>query len=137
MDLPVLLSVAVFRIPLAAGKYSFPQPTEGIEITSLLKFYPGRLERMALLTVEVEVNGDSKSTNERGPYLFMSLGLSCRYKRFLFSLGQLQNIFFLTLHLFNFFVPIAQQAGQAAVLGRLSLSTDLSWVLDSDSFVIN
>jgi hypothetical protein len=65
LDLPVLLSVAVFRIPLAAGKYSFPQPTEGMK--SLLKFYPGRLERMALLTVEVEVNGDSKSTNERGP----------------------------------------------------------------------
>jgi hypothetical protein len=85
---------------------------------------------MALLTVEVEVNGDSKSTNERGPSLVISLCLSCRYKRFLFSLGcssgQLQNIFFLTLHFFNFFVPIAQKAGQAAVLGRLSLSTDLS-----------
>jgi hypothetical protein len=32
-----------------------------------------------LLTVETEANGDSKSTNERGP--------SCRYKRFLSCLG--------------------------------------------------
>jgi hypothetical protein len=32
------------------------------------------------------------------------------------------NIFFLTVHYFNSFVPIAQEAGQAAVLGRLSLS---------------
>jgi hypothetical protein len=35
------------------------------------------------LTVETEMNGDSKSTCESGP----SLGLSCRYKRFLFCLG--------------------------------------------------
>jgi hypothetical protein len=32
----------------------------------------------------------------------------------------IQNI--LTVHYFNSFVPSAQQAGQAAVLGRLSLS---------------
>jgi hypothetical protein len=33
-----------------------------------------------------------------------------------------QDIFvLLTVHYFNAFVPIAQQAGQAAVLGRLSL----------------
>jgi hypothetical protein len=37
-----------------------------------------------------------------------------------------QNIFFLTVHYFNYFVPIAQHAGQAAVLGRLSLSTHVS-----------
>jgi hypothetical protein len=29
-----------------------------------------------------------------------------------------QNIFFLTVHYFNFFVPIALQAGQAALLAR-------------------
>jgi hypothetical protein len=39
--------------------------------------------------------------------------------------GQLQNIFFLTVHYFDSFVPIAQQPGQAAVLGRLSFSTCL------------
>jgi hypothetical protein len=33
-----------------------------------------------LLTVESEMNGDS-NTNERGPSLLGSLGLSCRYKR--------------------------------------------------------
>jgi hypothetical protein len=38
-----------------------------------------------------------------------------------------QNNFFLTVHYFNFFVLIAQQARQAAVLGRLSLSMCL-WV---------
>jgi hypothetical protein len=31
-----------------------------------------------------------------------------------------QNICFLIVHYFNAFVPLAQQAGQAAVLGRLS-----------------
>jgi hypothetical protein len=36
-----------------------------------------------------------------------------------------QNIFFLTVHYFNDFDPIAQQSGQAAMLGRLSLSTVL------------
>jgi hypothetical protein len=30
--------------------------------------------------------------------------------------------FFLTVHYFNSFVPVAQQAGQSAMLGRLSLS---------------
>jgi hypothetical protein len=40
-----------------------------------------------MLTVETKVNRDSKSTNERGPSLVGSLGMSCRYKRFLFCLG--------------------------------------------------
>jgi hypothetical protein len=39
------------------------------------------------LTVETEVKGSSKSTNEKGPSLVNSLGLSCRYKRFLSCLG--------------------------------------------------
>jgi hypothetical protein len=33
-------------------------------------------ERWPLLTVEAEVNGDSKSTNERGPSLVGSLGVA-------------------------------------------------------------
>ncbi len=41
--------------------------------------------------------------------------------------GPVENIYFLTVHYFNFFVPIAQQARQAAVLDRLSLSMCL-WV---------
>ena len=36
--------------------------------------------------------------------------------------GPVQNICFLTVQDFKSFVPIAQQAGQAIVLGRLSLS---------------
>jgi hypothetical protein len=91
-----------------------------------------RLERggPAVLTVKTEVNGDSKSTNECDPSLIGSRGLSCRYKRFLFCLGcssrpRVQYIIFLTVLYFSSIVPIAQQAGQAAVLGRLSLSVRL------------
>ncbi len=44
-------------------------------------------EGWPLLTLETKVNGSSKRTNERGPSLVRSLGLSCRHKRFLFCLG--------------------------------------------------
>jgi hypothetical protein len=80
---------------------------------------------MALLTFKTEVNGDLKITKERGPYLVSSLGLSCR---FLFSLGCSSRpntkYFFPHRTQFQFLCPyrIAQQAGQAAMLGRLSLS---------------
>jgi hypothetical protein len=40
---------------------------------------------LTMLTIETEVNWDSKSLNERGPFgpsLDGLLGLSCRYKRF-------------------------------------------------------
>jgi hypothetical protein len=40
--------------------------------------------------------------------------------------GTVQYIFFLNVHYFNLFVLIAQQAGQAAVLGRMSLSISVS-----------
>jgi hypothetical protein len=33
--------------------------------------------------------------------------------------GPVQNIYFLNVHFFSSFAPIAQQAGQADVLGRL------------------
>ncbi len=39
--------------------------------------------------------------------------------------GPEQNIFSLAVHYFSSFVPIAQQAGPAAMLGRLSLSVCL------------
>jgi hypothetical protein len=39
--------------------------------------------------------------------------------------GPQQNIFLLNIHYFDSFVPIAQQAGQSAVLGRLSLNVYL------------
>jgi hypothetical protein len=72
------------------------------------------------------VNGDSKITNERGLSLVGSLGLLCRYKRFLFValpalVGPVLNIFFLTVPYFSSFGLIALQARQAAVLGRPSL----------------
>jgi hypothetical protein len=56
------------------------------------------------------VNGDSKSTNERGPSF---LPWACR---------PITKYYFLTVHYFNSFAPNAQQAGQTAVMGRLSLS---------------
>jgi hypothetical protein len=37
-----------------------------------------------------------------------------------------QNIFFLTVNFFNPFVPFDRQAGQAVVMGRLSLSICMS-----------
>ncbi len=42
------------------------------------------------------------------------------------KVGPVQNIFFLTAHYFSALFPIAKQAGQAAVLGRLSLSVCVS-----------
>jgi hypothetical protein len=64
-------------------------------------------------------------------WLVGSLGLSCRYKRFFFCLGcssrPSTKYFFTIVHFFNFFVPNAQQAGQAAVRGRLSLSVCLRY----------
>jgi hypothetical protein len=39
-------------------------------------------------------------------------------------LGPVNNIFFLAVHYFNSFVPIAQQVEQAAVLGHLSPMTN-------------
>jgi hypothetical protein len=39
------------------------------------------------------------------------------------------KIFFPPVHYFNFFVPIAQHAGQAEMLGRLSLSIYVSLVI--------
>ncbi len=72
-----------------------------------------------MLTVETEVNGDSKSTNDSGPSLVSligSLGLSCKYKRFLFRLGCPSR------PCPKYLFPNAQQAGQEAVPGRLSLS---------------
>jgi hypothetical protein len=61
-------------------------------------------EGLPLLTVETEVNGDSKRTNEMGYFLVGSLGLSRWYKRLLFCLGcssgPSTKVFFLQLTLF-------------------------------------
>jgi hypothetical protein len=79
-----------------------------------------------LIIVKTEVNGDSKITNERGPSLVGSLGSLCQCKIFLSSLGcssrPSTTYIFLPVNYFNSFVPVAQQARQAVVLGRLSLN---------------
>ena len=88
-------------------------------------------EGWPLLTVETEVNGDSKSTNERALYWLVRWACRAGTRDFCSVLaalvGPVQKIIFLTVHYFNAFVPIAQLAGQAAVLGRLSL-IDCLWV---------
>ncbi len=77
-----------------------------------------------------EVNRDSKRTNDRGPFLIGSLGLSCRYKRFLFCLGctSRPSTKYFSSSPYTISMPLStlpQQAGQAAMLGRLSLSVCL------------
>jgi hypothetical protein len=66
-----------------------------------------------------------------GPSLVGSLSLSCNSTRdfcpaLAALVGPVQNIFFLTVHYFNSFVPITQQAGQAAVLDRLYVSLGMA-----------
>jgi hypothetical protein len=83
-------------------------------------------EGWPVLMVETEVIGDSKRRNDRDSSLVGSLDSSCRYNRFFFPalaalVSPVQNIIFLTVHLFTLLVPFAQQPGQAGVLGRLSL----------------
>ncbi len=83
-------------------------------------------EGWPLPTVETQVNGDSESTNESNPPRLVRWA-RCAGSRYFSSalavlVGPVQNIFFLCVHYFNSFDHIALQAGQAAVLGRLSLS---------------
>jgi hypothetical protein len=85
-----------------------------------------KLRRMGTQRVQIKRRmGTQKVQIKRGPSLVGCLGLSCRYKRFCSALaalvGPVQKNFFLAVHYFNSFVLIAQQAGQAAGLGRLSL----------------
>jgi hypothetical protein len=78
------------------------------------------------LTVEIETNGDSWSTYERGHALVGSLGSLCRNKRFFSCLGcssrPSTKIFFLPAHFYTLFLPNAQQAVQAVVPGRMSFN---------------
>jgi hypothetical protein len=90
-------------------------------------------EGWPLLTVKTEVNGDPKFTNERGPFLDGSSGVLCWI---LFCLGcasrRVHYIFSSPYTISMSLSPIAQQAGQAVVLGRLSLSVCL-WVGPSET----
>jgi hypothetical protein len=68
-------------------------------------------------TVETEENENSKSTNERGQFPWFVRFLSC-----LGCYSQPGTKYdFPHVHFFTLLVPIAQQPGQAVVLGRLSL----------------
>ncbi len=70
-----------------------------------------------MASAEAEVNGVSKSTNERGPSLGGSM--ACRmhvvqvqvifFSALAALVGPVQNIFLLTVHYFNSFVLLAQQ----------------------------
>jgi hypothetical protein len=67
-----------------------------------------------LLTVETEGNGDSQSTNERGPSLVGSLGSLRDFCPALAALiGPVENIFFLTIHNFNSFLSNVQMGRQS------------------------
>jgi hypothetical protein len=90
----------------------------------------------SLLTVETEVIVDSKCAKERckrkGFFLGWFAGLVVPIQEifvlpWLLIVGPVQNIVFLIARYFNFFVPIAQQPWQVAVLSRLSSSMCL-WV---------
>jgi hypothetical protein len=71
------------------------------------------------------MNGDSRSTNEKKgvlPWLVL-FGLVVPVQDIFvlpwwLSSGPVQKKFLLTVHYFNAFVPIAQQAGHAVVLGQ-------------------
>ncbi len=62
-----------------------------------------------LLTIETEVNGDSKSTNERGPYVVGFWACRASTRDFYSALSVLVirelNIFFITVHYFKFLCP--------------------------------
>jgi hypothetical protein len=94
--------------------------------TQLASERPER-EASAQLTAVSQVNGDSKSSNERGPFLVGSLGFSCRYKRFYPGFGcstQPSKKKFPHRTLFYFICPhypSPSKPGQAVVQDRLSL----------------
>jgi hypothetical protein len=84
-------------------------------------------EGWPLMPVETELNGDPKSTNERDPSLVVCWACRAGTRDFCSALAALvgpgQNIF--PRHTFFPLLYIVQQAGQAAVLGHVSLPTCL------------
>ncbi len=79
-----------------------------------------------LLTIELRRMETHGVLMKKGSFLGWSVGLVLPLQKLLSCLGALvgpvQNIFFLAVDYFNSFVPVAKQGGQAAVLGRMSLS---------------
>ncbi len=106
-----------------------PCPQAFSEICLFVKINNSRRaarEGWPLLTLETEPNGDSKSTNERSPPWLVRWACRARTRDLCTALtalvGPVQNILFLTIHYFSSFVLFDQQAGQAVVLGCLSLN---------------
>ncbi len=85
--------------------------------------------------LKTEMNGGSKSTNERGPSQIGSLGLSCRYKRFLFCLGcssqPSTKYIFLSGHYINFLFPTAQASWAGSRAGS-SVSQYVSLIITTE-----
>jgi|688.fasta_scaffold759584_1 hypothetical protein len=72
-----------------------------------------------LLFDETDVNGDSKSTNEMGhPWL---VRCSCRPGTSDFCSALAALYFFLTIHYFNFFVPISKKMAILKLLGKMGM----------------
>jgi hypothetical protein len=97
-------------------------------LISLLKLPSSKTrEGWSLKTVETEVNGDSKSTNENGlPWL---VRWATRAGTIDLYHAMTANYFFLTVHYFNLCVYIVQKLGQAVVQGRLSVNVCLRYPL--------
>ncbi len=89
-------------------------------------------EGWPLQNIETEANGDSRSTNERGPSLVGLFGLTCRWKRFLAApVRPVQSIFFSSPYTMSIHLsPLPSKLHrQAVVLGSLSLSMCLWFFL--------
>ncbi len=88
----------------------------------LLPFHLESREGKPLLLVKAEANGDSRSTSERGTFLGWFVGLFVPIQEPALSAFDLVQFFFLAVHYFTSFFPIAQQAGQTVVPRRQSLN---------------
>ncbi len=90
----LLIDVDVGHIHISVQQYHLVYRLVGAALTRVKRLFRANRSQTRenragwpLLTVETEVNGDSKSTNERGPSLVGSLCSSCLYKRRLSCLG--------------------------------------------------
>jgi hypothetical protein len=79
------------------------------------------------------VNGDSGSTHERGPSLVDRWAYRAGTRDLAALVGQVQNIFFPTIHNLNFSVPIVQQDRPAVRQGYQFLyGVRHAWVISSN-----
>ncbi len=124
-----------------AGRYDNPipprflAPIDCLKIPALEKlrcfctfhFRRRQIYVKSILTVETELNGDSR-VQMKGvlPWLVpwaLCAGTRDVYPALAALVSPVQNMFFLAVHYLNLCVPIAQQHGQAVVKGDLSLET--------------